>query len=96
MKRLTDAEISEALEQLPSWSIHQGKLHRKYQFADFAHAFGFMTTCALIIERLNHHPDWCNVYNRVTVDLFTHDAGGITHKDVELATHVENIAQRLL
>ncbi len=56
------------------------KLHRDYKFADFAHAFGFMATSALLIEKMNHHPEWSNVYNRVSIDLTTHDAGGVTAK----------------
>lgn len=71
------------------------KLHREYQFADFVHAFGFMATAAIAIEAMGHHPEWSNVYNRVTVDLTTHDAGGITAKDVELARKLEALAARL-
>ena len=96
MKRLLENEITAALVQLPAWTIHEAKLHRKYQFADFAHAFGFMATAAPLIERMNHHPEWSNVYNRVTVDLTTHDAGGITQKDIDLAGTLEKIAQKLL
>jgi 4a-hydroxytetrahydrobiopterin dehydratase len=95
MKRLTEAEIADAVVQLPAWTIHAGKLHRKYQFPDFAHAFGFMATAAPLIERMNHHPEWSNVYNRVNVDLSTHDAGGITQKDVDLAVLLESIAKKL-
>jgi 4a-hydroxytetrahydrobiopterin dehydratase len=95
MKRLTEADLAAAMPQLPAWTIHEGKLHRKYVFPDFAHAFGFMATAAPIIERMNHHPEWSNVYNRVTVDLSTHDAGGITQKDVDLALALEGIAKKL-
>jgi len=72
-----------------------GKLFREYRFSDFAHAFGFMATAAVLIEKRNHHPEWSNVYNRVTVELTTHDAGGITHRDVELAELLEKIAAKL-
>ena len=96
MKRLTDDEMSAALVQLPAWTVHEGKLHRKYQFPDFPHAMGFMATAAPNIERMNHHPEWSNVYNRITVDLVTHDSGGITRKDVELAATLEKIAQKLV
>ena len=72
-----------------------GKLHREYKFADFVHAFGFMTTAALAIEKMNHHPEWFNVYNQVRVDLTTHDAGGITAKDVELAGLLDRTAKKL-
>ncbi len=95
MKKLTDAEISTAIAQLSGWSVQKGKLHREYKFADFPHAFGFMATAAPSIEKMNHHPEWSNVYSRVTVDLMTHDAGGITQKDVDLATLLESIAKKL-
>jgi 4a-hydroxytetrahydrobiopterin dehydratase len=93
--RLTEAEIAAALGRLPGWSLENGKLHRAYRFPDFAHAFGFMATAAPLIEARNHHPEWANVYNRVTVDLTTHDAGGITQKDVDLAQLLEGIASKL-
>jgi 4a-hydroxytetrahydrobiopterin dehydratase len=91
---LTDDELSSVLQQLRDWSVQAGKLHREYRFPDFAHAFGFMATAAVLIEKRNHHPEWLNVYNRVTVDLTTHDAGGITQKDVELARLLDSIAAR--
>jgi len=80
---------------LPGWKVQNSKLHRVYKFADFAHAFGFMATAAPLIEKNNHHPEWANVYNRVTVDLMTHDADGITQKDLDLATLLEGIAKQL-
>jgi 4a-hydroxytetrahydrobiopterin dehydratase len=83
------------MELLPGWSVKDGKLHREYKFSDFPHAIGFMTIAAPGIEKMNHHPEWLNVYNRVTVDLSTHDAGGITQKDYDLATFLEGIAQKL-
>ncbi len=96
MQKLTDAQISAALSALGGWSVVSGKLHREYKFANFAHAMGFMMTAAPTIEKNDHHPEWANVYNRVTVDLTTHSAGGITQKDVELATLLEGIAKKLL
>jgi 4a-hydroxytetrahydrobiopterin dehydratase len=93
--KLTDSQISTGLKQLTGWKVHNGKLHREYKFADFAHAFGFMATAAPTIEKNNHHPEWANVYNRVTVDLSTHDAGGITQKDLDLAALLEGIAKQL-
>ncbi len=95
MKKLADSEVQAALDSLPGWSIVQGKLHKEYKFADFIHAFGFMTTAALGIEKMNHHPEWFNVYNKVTVDLMTHSAQGITAKDVELAKLLDQTAQKL-
>lgn len=93
--KLTESEIEQALPKLAGWTLKDGKLHREYKFADFAHAVGFIVTSAIGIEKLNHHPEWFNVYNRVTVDLTTHDSGGITHKDVELAQMLEKIAVKL-
>ncbi len=95
MTRLTEQEISAAIKKLPGWSVAHEKLHREYKFADFPHAFGFMATAAPAIERMNHHPEWSNVYNRVTVDLTTHDAGGITERDLKLAELLEGIAKKL-
>jgi 4a-hydroxytetrahydrobiopterin dehydratase len=94
--KLSDSEISAAAAKLPGWTVVNGKLHREYKFAGFPEAFGFMATAAPTIQKMDHHPEWFNVYNRVTVDLSTHDAGGITQKDVELATLLENIAKKLL
>ena len=95
MKKLDDAEIKAMVEKLPGWSVKNGKLHREYKFPDFSHAFGMMATAAPAIEKMDHHPEWSNVYNRVTVDLSTHDAGGITHKDFDLAALLEGIAKKL-
>ena len=78
-------DIDEKLESLPGWSIVNEKLHKEFQFDSFNQAFGFMTRAAMEIEKMNHHPEWFNVYNRITVDLTTHDAGGITKNDVSLA-----------
>src|SRR5579875_257982 len=94
MKKLSEAEIQAAL--LPEWRLKDGKLHREYKFADFPHAFGFMATAAPMIEKMDHHPAWSNVYNRVLVELWTHDAGGITQKDLDLAAVLENTAKKLL
>jgi len=96
MTKLSDADISTALAQLPGWTHQNGKLHREYKFADFPHAFGFMATAAPSIEKMDHHPAWSNVYNRVIVELSTHDAGGITLKDLELATLLEKVAKKML
>jgi 4a-hydroxytetrahydrobiopterin dehydratase len=83
--RLDDATVTAALATLPGWSLVGGKLHRALKFDDFAAAFDFMTRMALVSESLGHHPDWYNVYDRVVVDLHTHDAGGITELDLEWA-----------
>lgn len=93
--KLPAEAISSAIAGLPGWSVVNGKLHREYKFADFVHAFGFMATAAIAIEKMNHHPEWSNVYNRVTVDLTTHDSGGITQSDLDLAMLLEGIAKKL-
>lgn len=95
MRKFSGSELKEALDQLPGWTVVEGKLHKEYKFPDFAHAFGFMSTAALGIEKMNHHPEWFNVYNRVRVDLMTHDAQGITGKDVELAKLLDGVAKKL-
>jgi 4a-hydroxytetrahydrobiopterin dehydratase len=91
-QKLTDDEIRTRLAEIPGWSLVGGKLHREFQFADFVQAFGFMTRCALVAEAANHHPEWFNVWNRVVVDLSTHDAGGISGKDFDLATAMNRLA----
>ncbi|MBZ5624238.1 MAG: 4a-hydroxytetrahydrobiopterin dehydratase [Acidobacteriia bacterium] len=83
--KLSESEIRSALSELSGWTVSHGKLHREYTFADFVQAFGFMTSAALVAEAMGHHPEWQNIYNRVTIDLTTHDAGGISAKDFELA-----------
>lgn len=95
MKKLTTEELRAGLAGLPGWTVEQEKLHREYSFPDFTHAFGFMATAATAIEKMNHHPEWFNVYSRVVVDLSTHDAGGITQKDLELAALLEKLAKKL-
>ena len=69
------------LNELPGWALRDGKLHREYKFGGFAEAFGFMSTCALVAQKQDHHPEWSNVFDRVVVDLTTDDAGGITALD---------------
>jgi len=83
--RLSQADIEEELKNLPGWKIVNEKLHREFQFESFNQAFGFMTRAAMEIEKMNHHPEWFNVYNKITIELTTHDAGGITKNDVNLA-----------
>jgi 4a-hydroxytetrahydrobiopterin dehydratase len=83
--RLSQLDIEEQLKNLSGWSVVNEKLHKEFKFASFNEAFGFMTRAAMEIEKMNHHPEWFNVYNRITVELTTHDAGGITKNDVNLA-----------
>jgi 4a-hydroxytetrahydrobiopterin dehydratase len=95
MTKATDEEIQAFLEELGAWTVEDGKLHREYVFQDFVQAFGFMTQAALLAERAAHHPEWFNVYNRVVVDLTTHEASGITHRDFDLARGMEQVANRI-
>ena len=95
-QKLTDAEIRDGLTRLNAglevpWQLAAGKLHKGFRFPDFVAAFGFMTRAALVAERMDHHPEWRNVYNRVEVDLSTHDAGGLTALDFELAGRMEEL-----
>jgi 4a-hydroxytetrahydrobiopterin dehydratase len=71
--------------------VVNGKLHRDFRFADFVEAFGFMAKVALIAEAMGHHPEWSNVWNRVTIDLMTHDTGGLSNLDVDLATRIDAV-----
>ena len=95
MTPLTPDEIHERLAALPDWTLDadQGAITRSFVFGNFAEAFGFMARMALVSEKLDHHPEWFNVYNRVEVILTTHDAGGVTELDVKLAHFMDAAAQ---
>lgn len=82
------------LETLDGWIIQNKKLHKDFEFSDFKEAFGFMKQVADMAEEMNHHPEWFNVYNKVAIDLMTHDAGGITTNDVEFACRVDALLQK--
>ena len=90
--KLNQDQINAALEDLPGWSLADGKLHREWKFADFNEAFGFMARSALVAEQMNHHPEWFNVYSKVKVHLTTHEAGGITQLDVDLAKKMNSLS----
>lgn len=95
MTRPTKIGAAEALKTLPGWTALPGErdaIQRTFRFADFNAAFGFMTRAALMAEKLNHHPEWFNVYSRVEVTLATHDADGVTELDVKLATFMDAAA----
>jgi 4a-hydroxytetrahydrobiopterin dehydratase len=88
-------DVTEALKGLPLWNAHAGErpaIARKLTFADFNAAFGFMTRVALLADKVDHHPEWFNVYNRVEVLLTTHDAGGVTKRDVDMARFIDEAA----
>ena len=93
MTRLASDELDAAVATLPEWAVVEGKLHRALDFPDFVHAFGFMSSVALVAEARNHHPEWSNVYAKVLIDLTTHDAGGITAKDTALARTIDELAR---
>lgn len=93
-RKATLDEIDEFITTHTDWIVEDGKLQRIFTFRSFREAFSFMTEAAFVAERSNHHPEWSNVYNRVTVQLATHDAGGITEKDFDLAGKMETIASR--
>ncbi|VWX54690.1 4a-hydroxytetrahydrobiopterin dehydratase [Novosphingobium sp. 9U] len=91
---LTDAERDEALGGLPAWSLRSDGLaiERTMRFGDFGEAFAFMTRVAIQAEKADHHPEWFNVYNRVEITLTTHDAGGLSKRDVALARFIDEVA----
>jgi len=88
-QRLDDAALAAALAALPGWRVEDGKLRKQFRFPDFAAAIAFMVRVAFEAERLDHHPNWSNVYDRVEVTLWTHDVGGLTDRDVALATAMQ-------
>jgi 4a-hydroxytetrahydrobiopterin dehydratase len=92
LTKLSEEQIRKELTNLPGWSVVSGKLHKEFTFKSFIEAFGFMTTAALHIEKMNHHPEWFNVYNKIKVDLVTHDAGGITQNDIDLAGTLNSLS----
>jgi 4a-hydroxytetrahydrobiopterin dehydratase len=89
--RLADDELAQALAILPDWSLRADGLaiERKFRFGDFNEAFGFMTRVALLADKHDHHPEWSNVYNRVEITLTTHDAGGLSLRDVAMAKAID-------
>ena len=92
-KALETSEIEARVARLDGWSLEDGKLHRTFRFANFVEAFGFMTSAALFAEKLDHHPNWSNVYNRVSVTLWTHDVGALTELDFRLARAMDKLAR---
>lgn len=84
--------VETRLSELDGWILENGKLHRSFRFGDFAEAFAFMARVAIVAEKMDHHPEWSNVYDRVKVDLTTHDAGGVTELDFELARAMDGFA----
>ena len=90
-QKLTEAEVVDRLPEVQGWELIDGKLSKTFLFDSFVNAFGFMASVALTAESMNHHPEWSNVYNRVTIALTTHDVGGISDLDFAFAQRIENI-----
>jgi 4a-hydroxytetrahydrobiopterin dehydratase len=95
IQKFDAAQQAAALAQLQGWSLVEGRaaITRTIKFADFSAAFGFMTRVALAAEKLDHHPEWFNVWNRVEITLSTHDAGGLTDRDVKLAKMIDSLSK---
>ena len=89
--KLTDKEIESEVNKMPGWKVVNGKLSKSFEFKDFIEAFSFMTRVAMHAEKMNHHPEWFNVYNKVKIDLVTHDLNGITNYDMKLANAINKI-----
>ncbi len=89
--RLTETELKSALEELQGWELVSGKLQAEFKFKDFAEAFAFMVRVAIVAEKINHHPEWSNVYNSVQIKLWTHETGGLSNHDIELAMAISRI-----
>lgn len=94
MEKQSAAQIQSFLTGHEQWTLEAGKLHREFGFSNFIEAFGFMTEVALLAEKMNHHPEWSNVYKTVTVNLVTHDVDGLTELDFKLAAKMDVVAAR--
>lgn len=95
IEQLSEAERAEALDGLPEWDYDESRdtITRGFTFADFNEAFGFMTRVALLAEKADHHPEWSNVWNRVEILLTTHDAGGLSERDIEMAQAIDALVE---
>ena len=93
-KRASEEEIEAALAELPGWEVKEGKLHKQYKFKTFSAAMGWMVSVGIEAEKMDHHPEWSNVYNRVMIKLTTHDAGGLTKKDIALAQKIREACSK--
>lgn len=90
--KLSEAELSSVLEDLPGWQLIDGKLKHEWTFSNFSEAFGFMSRVALLAEQMDHHPEWSNVYNRVSIELISHDVNGISQRDVLMAQSISQLS----
>ena len=96
IQKMTSAQIEAELKNLHGWELKNEKLHRELKFKNFVQAFGFMTQIAILAESMDHHPEWSNVYSRVTIDLTTHEAGGISQRDIELVQKINQVLDRMV
>ena len=94
MEKLSADKIEESLATLKGWAFKDGMIEKSFKFKDFKEAFSTMTRIAFECEQQHHHPNWENVYNNLTIKLNTHDAGGVTQKDIDLAKTIENIVNK--
>jgi len=92
-RKLSEKEIQQEVSKLDGWKVIGGKVNKTFEFEDFVQAFGFMTRVAMEAEKMNHHPEWFNVYNRVRIDLVTHDVSGISNYDIRLAKTIDKVAK---
>jgi 4a-hydroxytetrahydrobiopterin dehydratase len=92
-QKLSEQEIQQQVAKLEGWKVVGGKVNKTFEFENFVQAFGFMTRVAMEAEKMNHHPEWFNVYNRVRIDLMTHDVGGISNYDIKLAKIIDRVAK---
>ena len=92
-RKLQEEEIREQVEKLEGWTVLNGKVNKTFEFENFVQAFSFMTRVAMAAEKMNHHPEWFNVYNRVKIDLVTHDVNGISNYDINLAKTIDKLAK---
>jgi 4a-hydroxytetrahydrobiopterin dehydratase len=92
-RKLPEKEIQQEVARLDGWKVVNGKINKSFEFDDFVQAFGFMTRVAMEAEKINHHPEWFNVYNRVRIDLVTHDVSGISNYDIKLAKTIDSLAK---
>ena len=87
--RFSESQLKDVMAELPGWTVREDKLYRQLTFKDFVSAFGFMSQVAILAEKMDHHPEWSNVYNRVDIELTTHDLGGISMRDITLAKQID-------
>jgi 4a-hydroxytetrahydrobiopterin dehydratase len=92
-RKLAEKEIQQQVAGLDGWKVVNGKVNKSFEFDNFVQAFGFMTRVAMEAEKMNHHPEWFNVYNRVKIDLVTHDVSGISNYDIKLAKTIDSLAK---